>query len=65
MDVSQAAQVDALVQAATAPAQTAAAVDVAVLGQVLDMAKTQNGALLDMMRDTLSASLGQTLDVRF
>jgi xanthine dehydrogenase iron-sulfur cluster and FAD-binding subunit A len=63
MDASSIAQVNAMVEAMAAPAQTAQAVDVAVLGKALDAATMQNSALLEMMRDTLNPSVGGTLDI--
>lgn len=63
MDAASVAQVHAFVEAAMAPAQTAQAVDVAVMGQALDAAKIQSSAMLQMMRDSLNPSVGSTLDI--
>ena len=65
MDAATIAQVDSLVQAAVAPAKAAQQVDVAVLGHVLDTAKIQSAALVEMMRSSLDPSVGGTLDVKF
>ncbi len=64
MDAATISQVDAMVQAAVAPAQIAQQVDVAVLGQVLDTAKMQSAALVEMMRASLDPSIGATVDIR-
>jgi hypothetical protein len=63
MDVAATAQVNAMVEAAMAPAQTMEAVGVAVLGHVLDTATTQNAQLLQMMRSTLDPSVGASVDL--
>jgi hypothetical protein len=63
MDASSIAQVNAMVEVMTAPAQTAQAVDVAVLGKAIDAATMQSSAMLAMMRDSLSPSVGGTLDL--
>jgi hypothetical protein len=65
MDAATVSQVDAMVQAVTAPAQAAQQIDVAVLGHALDTATAQNAALLEMMRDSLDPSLGSTVDLKF
>jgi hypothetical protein len=65
MDAAAMTQVDAMVQAVTAPVQTAQQIEVAVLGRALDTATAQNAALLQMMRDSLDPSLGATVDLKF
>jgi hypothetical protein len=63
MDAASVAQVNAFVEAAMAPAQTAQAVNVAVMGQAIDAAQLQSSAMLQMMRDSLNPSVGSTLDI--
>lgn len=63
MDAASVAQVNAFVEAAMAPAQTAQSIDVAVMGQALDAAKVQGAAMLQMLRDSLNPSVGSTLDI--
>jgi hypothetical protein len=63
MDAASVAQVNAFVEAAMAPAQTAQAVNVALMGQAIDAANVQGAAMLQMLRDSLNPAVGSSLDI--